>query len=107
MSTMTKCGWRACQQQIESETPSGAKRQYCSDGHKAKASAARARKARASTAEFRQRRVWKASGFTFAKMMTSAERVAAIHGYDPDIIKDAIVDALSQRIAVYRAERDA
>jgi hypothetical protein len=83
MSEMIKCGWRACQQQIEAITDSGAQRQYCSDRHKVKASAARTRKARAGTTAFRHMRVKQASGFAFAKMMEAAERVAAMHGYDP------------------------
>jgi hypothetical protein len=107
MSEMIKCGWRACQQQIEAITDSGAQRQYCSDRHKVKASAARTRKARAGTTAFRHMRVKQASGFAFAKMMEAAERVAAMHGYDPDVIKDEMVGAISRQIEIYRDKADA
>lgn len=102
-----KCGWRACETLIDPEAGGGSTRQYCSDGHKKKSSAARARTAKLSRAEFRKERVWKESGYRFAKMMEQCDRMAEVFGMDPARVKLDMIDAMSLRIAKYRVEMDA
>lgn len=104
MSATVKCAWRNCDKQIEPVTESGDERKYCSAQHKKKASGARLQVRRGSTVEEVQAHVIKSSGYYFAKMMEGAERIAATHGHDEDAVKDLMVNAFSQRIAVYRVE---
>jgi len=102
-----KCGWRACDEQINPDAGNGFTRQYCSDKHKVKASKARVTRAKVSRAEFRKERVWKESGFRFAKMMEGCERMALVFGMNPEVVKSDMIAAMSLRIATYKAEMDA
>lgn len=104
MTETVECAWRNCSKQINPVTDSGDKRRYCGVQHKKKASDARVR--RRSTVEEVKAHLTKSSGYYFAKMMEGAERIAESHGHDEDAVKDLMVDAFSQRIAVYRAELD-
>ena len=107
MSEKIKCGWHGCTEMIDADAGNGATRQYCSDRHKQKASKARVKRARVSRAEFRKERVWKESGFRFAKLMAGCELMAHVFGMNPDLVKSDMIDAMSLRIATYKAEMDA